>query len=133
MTKKPTHEELNRRLEALEKEVYRLRNTEKALLRNEEKYRTIFESTGTAIIVSDEETTILTVNSEFEKLSGYSKKEIEGKKSWTEFVARDYLEKLKNYHRLRRLDNHIKGLRYFITREGSLPVLRRAMQEPILT
>jgi len=104
MTKKPTYEELNRRLEALEKEVFRLRNTEKELLRNEEKYRTIFESTGTAIIVSDEQTTILTVNSEFEKLSGYSKKEIEGKKSWTEFVARDHLEKLKNYHRLRRID-----------------------------
>jgi len=61
--------------------------TEKALQESEERYRTIFESTGTAMITGREDTIILMVNSEFETLSGYSKKEIEGKKSWKEFVA----------------------------------------------
>jgi len=78
--------------------------SEKALRESEEKYRTIFESTGTAMITGSEDTVILMANSEFEKLSGYSKYEVEGKKSWTEFVAEDDLERIKGYHRLRRTD-----------------------------
>jgi PAS domain S-box-containing protein len=61
----------------------------------ESTYRTIFENTGTAIATVEEDTTISLVNSEFEKLSGYSREEVEGKKSWTEFVAEDDLESIK--------------------------------------
>ncbi|MCP4683002.1 MAG: PAS domain S-box protein, partial [Desulfobacterales bacterium] len=38
----------------------------------------------------------------FENLSGYTKQEIEGKKSWQEFVAKEDLAQIKKYHRLRR-------------------------------
>lgn len=75
-----------------------------ALRESEEKYRTIFETTGTATIIIEEDTTISLVNTEFEKLTGYSKEELEGKKSWTEFVAKDDLERMKEYRRLRRID-----------------------------
>jgi PAS domain S-box-containing protein len=68
----------------------------------ESKYRSIFENTGTATIIVDEDRIISEANTEFEKLSGYSKKEIEGKKKWTEFVAEDYLDKMKKYHDIRR-------------------------------
>jgi len=61
----------------------------------ESTYRTIFENTGTAIATVEEDTTISLVNSEFEKLSGYSREEVEGKKRWTEFVAEDDLERIK--------------------------------------
>lgn len=61
-------------------------------------YRTIFENTCTAISIVDENTVISLVNTEFELLSGYSKEEIEGKKSWTEFVGQKDLARLKNYH-----------------------------------
>lgn len=44
-------------------------------------YKAIFEHTGTATIIIEEDTTISLANSEFEKLSGYSKEEIEGKKA----------------------------------------------------
>ncbi len=74
------------------------------LKRSENYYRAIFENTSAATIIVDEDTTILSANKEFEKLSGYSKQEIEGKKSWTEFPVEDDLEKMKKYHYLRRKD-----------------------------
>jgi len=104
MNKKPTYEELEQRVKELEKEAILRKRAEEALKESEDKYRAIFESTGTATIMSEEGMTILMVNSEFEKLSGYTKKEIEGKKSWTKFVVEDDLERLKGYHRLRRAD-----------------------------
>ena len=77
---------------------------EETLRKSENKYRTIFETTGTATAILDEDTTIELVNSEVEELTGYTKEEIEGKKSWIEFVAREDLERLKEYNRLRRID-----------------------------
>ena len=90
--------------EQLKQQITERKKAEEALQQSEDRYRTIFESTGTATITSDEDMTILMVNLEFENLSGYSKKEIEGKKSWTEFVLKDDLERLKEYHTLRRVD-----------------------------
>ncbi|GAI15672.1 unnamed protein product, partial [marine sediment metagenome] len=65
----------------------------------EEKYRTTFENTGTAMAIIEEDTTISLVNHQFEILTGYSKEEIEGKKRWTEFVHEEDLERMKEYHR----------------------------------
>jgi PAS domain S-box-containing protein len=45
--------------------------------------------------------TISKVNSEVESLIGFSKKEIEGKKKWTEFVVEEDLERLKGYYALK--------------------------------
>ena len=123
MTKIFTHKELELRVKELEKEVTKLKQTEDALLTAEEQYRTIFESTGTATITGDENTTILMVNSEFEKLSGYSKQEIERKKSWSEFVIEEDLEKIRDFHRLRRIDPSAAPRNHefrFINKEGEI-------------
>jgi len=77
---------------------------EEALKESEERYRTIFENTGTATIIIEEDTTISLANTEFEKLTGYSKEEVEGKKSWAEFVTEDGIERSKKYHFMRRAD-----------------------------
>jgi PAS domain S-box-containing protein len=69
----------------------------------EEIYRSIFETTGAGTLIVEEDTTISLVNRQFETLSGYSKKEIEGKKSWTEFFSERCLGFMKEYHRLRRM------------------------------
>lgn len=54
---------------------------EKRLQVAENFYRTIFETTGTATIIIEEDMTISLINSEFEALTGYSKDAWEGKKN----------------------------------------------------
>jgi PAS domain S-box-containing protein len=67
-------------------------------------YRTIFENTGTATIIGEDDTTIYLANTQFQNLSGYSKKELEGKKSWVDFIAEEDLAMMLQYHRLRRVN-----------------------------
>lgn len=66
-----------------------------------EQYRTVFENTGTAMCILEEDMTISMINQRFEELSGYSREEIEGKK-WTDFVTENFLEKMQRYHKARR-------------------------------
>lgn len=73
-----------------------------ALQEREVLYRAIFENTGTATIISEVDTTIALANTQFTTLSGYSKEELEGKKSWKDFIVREDLEKMLRYHSLRR-------------------------------
>src|SRR5271157_152778 len=68
---------------------------EHALKESEVRYRTIFENTGTATVIVDEDATIVLANRQFERLTGYSRSEIEGKKKWTEFVIEEDLPKVK--------------------------------------
>jgi PAS domain S-box-containing protein len=75
---------------------------EKALRESEAKYRSVFENTGAATVIIEEDMIISMANTEFEKLSGYTKGKIEGKMKWTEFVAGEDLEKMKKYHAQRR-------------------------------
>jgi PAS domain S-box-containing protein len=75
---------------------------ERALKESESRYRTMFESTGTAMIIIEEDTTISLANTEFLCLTGYDREDIERKKSWTEFVVKEDLERLLAQHRLRR-------------------------------
>ena len=81
------------------------KQAEDALRESENWYRTIFENTGTATVILDENTTIILANAEYEKLSGYTKNELEGKKSWTDFVVKEDLERMMASHRQRRIDN----------------------------
>lgn len=80
------------------------KNFEEALRQSEVMYRTIFETTGTAMMIYDDDMLIHLVNTEFENLSGYSKEEIQGKKTWPEFVCQEDLKKMCEYHRIRRID-----------------------------
>jgi PAS domain S-box-containing protein len=73
-----------------------------ALRKSEERYRSVFENTGAATTIVEENTLISLANNEFERLSGYTKKEIEMKKSWTEFVAKKDRERMLAQHYRRR-------------------------------
>ena len=73
-----------------------------ALKEAEARYRTVFENTGTATVIIEENMIISMANSQCEKLSGYSKEEIENKIKWTDFVVPEDLEEMKKYHIARR-------------------------------
>lgn len=77
---------------------------EDALRRSEDLYRTLFESTGTAMAVVEEDMTISLVNNEFTKLSGYSREEIEGKMKTVDIVSKREVGKIAEYHHARRED-----------------------------
>lgn len=62
------------------------KRAEEALKDSEMRYRTIFENTGTATIIIEEDMTIVLANKRFEEMTGFSKSDIEGKKNWEEFV-----------------------------------------------
>jgi len=84
------------------KKILKEQHIEKKLKESEEKYRALFENTGTATMIIEEDGTISMVNTQGEKLSGYSKDEIENKMKWTDFVIPDDMEKMKKYHIARR-------------------------------
>jgi PAS domain S-box-containing protein len=100
--------------EAQRKETAERRRQEEKLRESEYRYRTIFETIGVPVLIIEEDTTISLVNTEFEKLSGFSRREIEGQKCWTEFVAADELERMRTYHAERR------------TQPGSVPKTYKA-------
>ena len=82
----------------------RLALVKNELQASEERYRTVFETTATAMAIIEEDTTISMVNSEFEKLSGFSRTEVEKHKSWTEFVLKEDLQRMLELHRVARMD-----------------------------
>jgi PAS domain S-box-containing protein len=102
MVQNPTHTELIKQIRELENEVANFSRSEKALRKNEERYRSMFEKSGAASIVIANDMTISMANPEFEKLTGYSKNEIEGKIKWTAFIVDEDLERMKGYHVERR-------------------------------
>jgi PAS domain S-box-containing protein len=105
------------------KDITKHKRVEKALQQSEEMYRTLFENTGTAMMIIEDDMTISLINAEMEAVSGYSKGEIEGLMKWTDFVPNEDLERMKGYHRLRRVDPEVAPKSYefqFIHKNGDL-------------
>jgi PAS domain S-box-containing protein len=75
----------------------------KQLVDSEIRYRKIFETTGTAMIIIEEDTTISLANCEFESMSGYLKADLEYRKSALDFVLKEEQVKLGAFHRNRRI------------------------------
>ncbi|MFW6136379.1 MAG: PAS domain S-box protein, partial [Chloroflexota bacterium] len=99
------------------------KEAERALEASEQRYRAIFANTGTATVILEEDTTISLANAKFAALSGYPKEEIEGQKSWTEFVTPKDLERMRTYHRERRRNGGAAPKQYefrFIDRHGEI-------------
>jgi PAS domain S-box-containing protein len=94
---------------------------EEELRYSEERYRTIFETSGSAMIIIEEDMIISQANKETERITGYLKDEIIGNKKFTEFLPRNQMERLVIYHHLRRKDPNSVPNQYefnFINRSG---------------
>ncbi|MEA2083647.1 MAG: PAS domain S-box protein [Thermodesulfobacteriota bacterium] len=92
-----------------------------AFRKSEERYRTIFQTTGTATMIVDEDMNISLVNRQFEELSGYLKEDVENKKLFKDFVAQEYQKKVVDYHDRRKTDPDSVPANYaikFINRDG---------------
>ncbi|HZD42496.1 MAG TPA: PAS domain S-box protein, partial [Methanomicrobiales archaeon] len=73
------------------------KRTLEALKESEDRYRTIFETTGTATIILNEGMTISMVNREFEEIFHYVKGEVEGKKKWTQLLAKGQTDRMQEH------------------------------------
>ncbi|HQM46571.1 MAG TPA: PAS domain S-box protein, partial [Smithellaceae bacterium] len=103
---------LQARVRDLEVSEARWKKAEETLMESERKYRTIFENTGAATILIDRDTTIIMVNTEYEKLTNIPREEVEGKRSWTEFIHPDDLRQMVEYHYRRRSDPSLAPRNY---------------------
>lgn len=94
-----------------------------SLIQEQEILQTLFENSPAAIMVVDKQTTILMVNHELEKLTGYDRQDLEGHRKWTELVLSEDRDILKNLLRMLRADGTRFPDKYecrFVDRQGNL-------------
>jgi PAS domain S-box-containing protein len=88
---------------------------------NEEQYRAIFENTGSATFIIDDDMMIILVNSEFEERTGYLKDEVEGKLKWIELFGEKEAERIIEIHNKRKNGDTQKSYEInFVDREGNM-------------
>ncbi|MFA4848411.1 MAG: anti-sigma factor antagonist [Methanoregula sp.] len=76
------------------------RRTEQNLQQSEILYRAIFQNSGTAMAIVDDDLTIFLVNNEFEKMAGYTNTELAEVVSLLSFVVRNDLGTVTEFHEL---------------------------------
>ena len=83
--------------------------------------KAIFETTGTAMLMVDDTSMVISSNDEFAKLSGYLNEEIDGKLSWKDFISGDDVKKMIRHQKLRSIDPASAPRNYefrFVDRHG---------------
>ncbi len=104
------------------KDITAQKKAENALIESERYYKTIFENTGTATIIVEENSTVSLVNTQFENLYGLKKEFIEGKK-WTDFVSEKFIPRMRKYHLTRRINPEVVPRNYefdFVDSSGEI-------------
>lgn len=81
------------------REAFRRRNAEEALHRSELYYRTLFENSGTAITLLDEDLMIQQSNAEFSHVSGLARHEIDGILHLTDIVSPEGVPRIQEFCR----------------------------------
>jgi PAS domain S-box-containing protein len=100
------------------------KKTQQALTESEKMYQAIFENTGTAVAIADADRTVLLVNDELQKLTGFTREELVGSAlHWEAFIAPHDLERLRGYHKLR-LNDPARAPKHYeyqiVTKSGEL-------------
>lgn len=90
-----------RQVMSIANDVTEKKRAQEELEQAKKNYMTVFENTGTATGTFGADSIITMCNTSFEKLVGYSHSEIEGKKHWYDFVSKEDIDRMQNYHEQR--------------------------------
>lgn len=96
--------ELSEKNRLLEEEITSRKRAEERLRESEETYRSIFDNTLTPMIIVEDDMTVYLPNTQFERMSGYSRAELEGRMKITRFYWSEEAEMAVQYHKARRAD-----------------------------
>jgi PAS domain S-box-containing protein len=97
------------------RDVTSLKRMEKDLRESESMYRTIFENTGTCMLLYGDDVVVRLANDEFIRQTGYTREEVVGKMRVTDFIAEESLPLVMKYHEMRGLDPDSVPKRYEVT------------------
>ena len=85
----------------LARDISASRRSEALLKESEQRYRAIFENTGSAMAITLPDGILQVVNKGFEAISGYSREELEGRMRWTDFLDQEAGEEIQAQRSLR--------------------------------
>ncbi|MFC1488735.1 PAS domain S-box protein [Thermodesulfobacteriota bacterium] len=96
MSKKPTYEELEKRIKELEKKALARSRTEDALRESEEKYRLLIDNLPNIVFKGYKDGSIDFIDDQIELLTGYNKEEFNLRKiNWLDIVVEEDKEKIR--------------------------------------
>ncbi len=96
---------------------------EAKLKESKNRYKAIFDNTGTATYIFNKKGIITMQNSEMMKISGYAPEEVEGKMTWMELIPPKELKMMMEYHKKRQKDPTLVPKKYesrFITKDRTI-------------
>ncbi len=108
---------------SLVRDISERKRREEELQKSYNLYRILFETTGTANLLFDEDGTIVLFNTRMESISGYKKEDVEGKRKWLEFIPRPELDMMVNFNEIRKEDPKKVPVQYesrFISSDGKI-------------
>ncbi len=74
------------------------KRAENNTIQSETLYRTILETIGTAAMMVDGDGMIRLVNNKFERIFGYARGDLEGSIIWSDLIAHDESEEIRNFY-----------------------------------
>jgi len=105
------HRELAAFKKTYQKDIIDSKQTLEALQESKVKYQTIFESTGTAMLIVEEDTTIFMANNECYSITGYTPDDLIGQR-WVKYVAPESVQEMLKNHQLRRQNPDLVPQKY---------------------
>ena len=105
-------DELSALASSINSSLFSLQKYEKDLETSEKKYRNIFENTGTAMLIAEDDLTISLVNKTFENMLGLKKSDIIGN-SWIELVVPEQRAEVQKHHGMPPKDNTEMSLKTY--------------------
>ncbi|MCK5409578.1 MAG: PAS domain-containing protein, partial [Candidatus Heimdallarchaeota archaeon] len=108
---------------SLVRDISERKRREEELQKSSNLYRILFETTGTANLLFDDNGTILLFNTRMESISGYKKEDVEGKRKWLEFIPKPELAMMMDFNEIRKEDPSKVPVQYesrFISDDGRI-------------